>query len=63
MTMLATTAHGDVYTFSELARMLERTGFSPARLHPLPHTPQRAVLARGSPRAGRAFFKGVYKDI
>jgi 2-polyprenyl-3-methyl-5-hydroxy-6-metoxy-1,4-benzoquinol methylase len=46
MTMLATTPHGDVYTFSELSAMLERAGFVGAQLHPLPHTPQRAVLAR-----------------
>jgi len=46
VTMLATTSHGDVYTFSELARLLERAGFQAPKLHPLAHTPQRAVIAR-----------------
>jgi 2-polyprenyl-3-methyl-5-hydroxy-6-metoxy-1,4-benzoquinol methylase len=46
MTMLATTPHGDVYTFSDLERMLERAGFRTPRLEPLPYTPQRAVVAR-----------------
>ena len=63
MTMLATTAHGDVYTFSELARMLERTGFSRPVCTRSP-TRRSGPSSRAVRRApGRAFFKGVYKDI
>ncbi|MCI4361037.1 MAG: acetylserotonin O-methyltransferase [Thermoplasmata archaeon] len=56
MTMLTTTPGGDVYTFSELAGMLERAGFQSPTAHPLAHTPQRVVLARRAaaerPRSG-----------
>ena len=45
MTMLTTTARGDLYTFAELSGLLEVAGFRDPTLHDLAHTPQRAVLA------------------
>ena len=45
LSMLTTTPKGDVYTFAELRTMLEEAGFRSPRLHPLPHTPERAVTA------------------
>jgi 2-polyprenyl-3-methyl-5-hydroxy-6-metoxy-1,4-benzoquinol methylase len=44
MTMLATTPHGDAYTFSELEEMLTASGFKQATAHPLPG-PQTIVIA------------------
>jgi len=49
MTMLATTAAGDAYTFRELAEMHTRAGFGPASAHPIamsPHTVVKAVNPR-----------------
>jgi ubiquinone/menaquinone biosynthesis C-methylase UbiE len=46
LTMLATTARGDAYTFAELEAMFRRAGFAAAELCALPPTPQRAVIAR-----------------
>ncbi len=45
MSMLTTTTRGEVYSFSDLSGMLERAGFRSSTLHPLPHTPERAVVA------------------
>ena len=45
MTMLATTAAGDAYTFRELAEMHARAGFSPASAHPIPMSPHTVVKA------------------
>ncbi len=46
LTMLATTAAGDAYTFAEYEAMHQRAGFSRCALHALPHSPQSAILAR-----------------
>lgn len=46
LTMLVNTPGGDAYTFAELRQMLEEAGFRDARLQPLGHLPQRAVIAR-----------------
>ena len=45
LVMLASTAGGDAYTFSEYQRMLERAGFRRATLHELTPTPARVVIA------------------
>jgi len=45
MTMLATTAAGDAYTFRELADMHHRAGFGPSKAHPIPMSPHTIVLA------------------
>jgi len=45
MTMLATTAAGDAYTFRELAEMHTRAGFNPASAHPIPMSPHTVVKA------------------
>ena len=44
LTMLATTAGGDAYTFSEYERVLRNAGFRSATLHPIPPSPQQIVL-------------------
>ena len=44
MTMLISTAHGDAYTFHELSSMYQEAGFKAVKAHPLPRTPQTAVL-------------------
>ena len=44
--MLPTPPHGDAYTFSEYARVLQDVGFSSSELHDLQPTYFRAVLAR-----------------
>ncbi|NWF83491.1 MAG: methyltransferase domain-containing protein [Bryobacteraceae bacterium] len=45
MTMLATTAAGDAYTFSELAEMHRQAGFGEAAAHPVPMSPHTIVIA------------------
>jgi ubiquinone/menaquinone biosynthesis C-methylase UbiE len=43
--MLATTANGDAYTFSELDQMFRNAGFARSELKELSPTPQRVVVA------------------
>lgn len=43
--MLATTAHGDAYTYVELERMAKNAGFARSEYHPLPPTPQSIVIS------------------
>lgn len=45
LTMLATTAHGDAYTFAEYQRMFANAGFARSEFHPLPPTFQQAVVS------------------
>lgn len=45
LTMLATTARGDAYTFAEYERMFARAGFTRSEFHPLPPTAQQAVVS------------------
>jgi 2-polyprenyl-3-methyl-5-hydroxy-6-metoxy-1,4-benzoquinol methylase len=45
LTMLATTAHGDAYTFAELEQIFARTGFSRSEFHALPPTTQQVVVS------------------
>jgi 2-polyprenyl-3-methyl-5-hydroxy-6-metoxy-1,4-benzoquinol methylase len=45
LTMLATTAHGDAYTFAELEAILARAGFLRSEFHPLPPTTQQAMVS------------------
>lgn len=45
LTMLATTADGDAYTFSELAAMHKEVGFGEATAHPVPQSPHTIVMA------------------
>lgn len=45
LVMLATTAHGDAYTFAELESIFARAGFSRSEFHPLPPTMQQAVVS------------------
>jgi len=44
MTMLGTTGSGDAYTFAELKQMYEAAGFHDVTLHPIPMSPQTAVV-------------------
>ena len=46
--MLASTGHGDVYTFDDFARMCGKAGFTNAELITLDPLPQRVVVARRS---------------
>ena len=46
MTMLATTAAGDAYTFRELAEMHRKAGFEEVKAHPIPMSPHTIVMAR-----------------
>ncbi len=46
LTMLATTPHGDAYTFSEYRMMFKNAGFSRNELHSLPGGIHRAILSR-----------------
>lgn len=46
LTMLATTPHGDAYTFAEFQRMFQNAGFSGSELHQLPPTPSQAIISR-----------------
>jgi methylase of polypeptide subunit release factors len=45
LVMLASTPHGDAYTFTELERMFKKAGFSQSELHELPPTFQRVVIS------------------
>jgi hypothetical protein len=45
LVMLATTAHGDAYTFAELQAIFARAGFSRSEFHALPPTTQQAVVS------------------
>ncbi len=45
LTMLATTARGDAYTFAEYDGIFARAGFARSEFHPLPPTVQQAVVS------------------
>jgi 2-polyprenyl-3-methyl-5-hydroxy-6-metoxy-1,4-benzoquinol methylase len=45
LTMLATTAHGDAYTFAEYQQIFATAGFLSSEFHPLPPTTQQAVVS------------------
>ncbi len=45
LTMLATTAHGDAYTFAEYQQMFANAGFARSELHALPPTMHQVVVA------------------
>jgi len=45
LTMLASTPAGDAYTLDEYRRLFAAVGFSEPVLHPLPPTPQQALVA------------------
>jgi hypothetical protein len=45
LTMLATTARGDAYTFAEYDRMFAAAGFARSEFRPLPPTTQQAVVS------------------
>jgi ubiquinone/menaquinone biosynthesis C-methylase UbiE len=45
LTMLATTAAGDAYTFAEYQQMFHSAGFAHSEFHPLPPTTQQAVVS------------------
>jgi 2-polyprenyl-3-methyl-5-hydroxy-6-metoxy-1,4-benzoquinol methylase len=45
LTMLATTAHGDAYTFAEYQQIFANAGFPRSEFHPLPPTMQQAVVS------------------
>ncbi|MBN9520766.1 methyltransferase domain-containing protein [bacterium] len=45
LTMLATTAAGDAYTFAEYERVFAAAGFARSEFHPLPPTIQQAVVS------------------
>jgi len=45
LTMLATTAHGDAYTFAEYDDIFASAGFSKNEFHALPPTTQQAVVS------------------
>ena len=45
LTMLATTAAGDAYTFAEYERVFAKAGFARSTFHPLPPTPQQAIVS------------------
>ncbi len=46
LTMLASTAAGDAYTFSELSDMHTRAGFGSVTAHPIPQSPHTIVMGR-----------------
>jgi 2-polyprenyl-3-methyl-5-hydroxy-6-metoxy-1,4-benzoquinol methylase len=46
LTMLATTAHGDAYTFAEYQRVFAKAGFASSEFHALPPTMQQAVVSQ-----------------
>jgi hypothetical protein len=48
LTMLATTARGDAYTFEEYDRLFCKVGFTRNEFHPLPPTIQQAVVSHKS---------------
>jgi hypothetical protein len=43
--MLATTAHGDAYTFVEYEQIFAQAGFFRSEFHALPPTTQQAVVS------------------
>jgi hypothetical protein len=43
--MLASTPAGDAYSLGEYRRLFAAVGFSEPVLHPLPPTPQQALVA------------------
>jgi 2-polyprenyl-3-methyl-5-hydroxy-6-metoxy-1,4-benzoquinol methylase len=45
LTMLATTAHGDAYTFEEYQAIFDRAGFQRSEFHALPPTTEQAVVS------------------
>lgn len=45
LTMLASTAQGDAYTFAEYEKIFAEAGFSRSEFHPLPPTNQQAVVS------------------
>jgi hypothetical protein len=45
LTMLASTASGDAYTFDEYDRVFAAAGFARSEFHPLQPTPQQAVIS------------------
>jgi 2-polyprenyl-3-methyl-5-hydroxy-6-metoxy-1,4-benzoquinol methylase len=45
LTMLATTAAGDAYTFAEYERVFAAAGFARSEFHPLPPTTQQAIVS------------------
>ena len=45
LTMLATTAHGDAYTFAEYQAIFASAGFQRSEFHALPPTTQQAVVS------------------
>jgi hypothetical protein len=45
LTMLATTAAGDAYTFAEYEGVFAAAGFVRSEFHPLPPTAQQAVVS------------------
>ncbi|HEX8148518.1 MAG TPA: class I SAM-dependent methyltransferase [Pyrinomonadaceae bacterium] len=46
LTMLAGTPAGDAHTFRELQSMFANAGFSSSEAHPLPASPQQAIVSR-----------------
>jgi ubiquinone/menaquinone biosynthesis C-methylase UbiE len=46
LTMLAGTPAGDAHTFPELERMFSNAGFSSSEAHPLPASPQQAIVSK-----------------
>ena len=46
LTMLASMAGGDAYTFAELEAMYRQVGFNTVELRALPPSPQQAVIGR-----------------
>ncbi len=44
MTMLASTASGDAYTFSDLSGMYAEAGFGDVQAHPIPMSPHTVVM-------------------
>jgi 2-polyprenyl-3-methyl-5-hydroxy-6-metoxy-1,4-benzoquinol methylase len=46
LTMLATTAHGDAYTFAEYQQVFAKAGFVRSEFHGLPPTMQQAVVSQ-----------------
>jgi len=45
LTMLATTARGDAYTFAQYEEVFARAGFTRSEFHPLPPTTQQVVVS------------------
>jgi len=45
MMMLASTAHGDAYTFAEFEAMFRDAGFASSEIHPLPALPQQVIVS------------------